>query len=185
MWQVFPCSNCSDCLSHAQARTVPWLRVPQEKTSVPIVVKVPSGSQSKWLLGKPFLAKIFILDTESSLRVQELLAPSQKLKWSQVDMVSNCTVPGGVGSFTPSLHQAKQLQERMLAVCQQCLAFVFLKIELLYSSHMASLSLFELFGLSFARTGKNGVTWLRRAWRKKLMFQLSWKSTVAAKANGF
>ena len=50
------------------------------KTSVPIVVKkVPSGSQSKWLLGKPFLAKIFILDTESSLRVEELLAPSQKL----------------------------------------------------------------------------------------------------------
>ena len=49
------------------------------KTSVPVAVKVPSGRQSKWLLGKPFLAKIFILDTESSLRVEELLAPSQKL----------------------------------------------------------------------------------------------------------
>ena len=84
------------------------LHVPQEKTSVPIVVKkVPSGRQSKWLLGKPFLAKIFILDTESSLRVQELLAPSQKLKTTQVDIVSNCTAPAGVGSFTPSLHEAK------------------------------------------------------------------------------
>ena len=50
IWQVFPCSNCSDCLSHAQARTVTWLHVPQEKTSVPIAVKVPSGRQSKWLL---------------------------------------------------------------------------------------------------------------------------------------
>ena len=45
------------------------------KKSVPIVVKVHSGRQSKWLLGKPFLAKIPILDTEPSLHVQELLAP--------------------------------------------------------------------------------------------------------------
>jgi len=49
------------------------------KTSVPVAVKVPSGRQSKWLLGKPFLGKIFVLDTQSSLRVQELLAPSQTL----------------------------------------------------------------------------------------------------------
>ena len=56
------------------------LHVPQEKTSVPIVVKkVPSGRQSKWLLGKPFLAKIFILDTESSLRVQDLAGTTVKL----------------------------------------------------------------------------------------------------------
>ena len=55
--QVFPCSNCSDCLSHAQARTVTWLHVPQEKMSVPIVAKVSSGRQSlmaprQTLLGK-------------------------------------------------------------------------------------------------------------------------------------
>ena len=46
------------------------------KTSVPVAVKVPSGRQSKWLLGKPFLAKKPSLDTEPSLHVQELLAPA-------------------------------------------------------------------------------------------------------------
>ena len=36
-----------------------------------------------------------------------------------------------------------------------------------YIVHMASLSLFELFGLSFARTGKNGDL-IARACKKKL-----------------
>ena len=38
------------------------------KTSVPIVVKAPSGRQSKWLLGKPFLAKIPILSQACMFR---------------------------------------------------------------------------------------------------------------------
>jgi len=66
-------------------------------------------------------------------------------------MVSNCTVPGGVGSITAS---GKKLQERMLAVCQQCLLWLF-ENELLYSSCGMSF-LVQMFGLSFARTGKNG-----------------------------
>ena len=78
------------------------------KTSVPVAVKVPSGRQSKWLLGKPFLAKKPSLDTEPSLHVQELLAPAYSSRSTartdlcQVVMVSNCTVPRGVGSFTAS-----------------------------------------------------------------------------------
>ena len=63
------------------------------KTSVPIVVKVPRGRQSKWPLGKPFLAKIFILDTESSLHVQELLAPSQKQNLVLVRQLCPFTTP--------------------------------------------------------------------------------------------
>ena len=56
--------------------------------------------------------------------------------------------------FPEVLAHSLHLQERMLTVCQQCLLW-FLK-KMYYIIHMASLSLFELFGLSFARTGKNG-----------------------------
>ena len=66
-------------------------------------------------------------------------------------MVSNCTVPGGVGSITAS---GKKLQERMF----------YLHIAY-YKVHMANFSLFELFGLSFAGTGKNGDL-IARASRK-------------------
>ena len=156
MWQVFPCSNFSDCLSHAQARTVTWLHVPQEKTSVPIVVKVPSGRQSKWLLGKPFLAKIPILDTEPSLHVQELLAPAYSsrsaagetdVRWTWFQ-----TVP-----FPEVLAQSLHLQERMLTVCQQCLLW-FLK-KMYYIIHMASLSLFECSDCLLHAQART-VTWL-------------------------
>ena len=41
-----------------------------------------------------------------------------------------------------------------------------------YIVHVASLSLFELFGLSFARTGKNGAL-IAMCLKKKLLFQLS------------
>ena len=61
-------------------------------------------------------------------------------------MVLNCTIPGGVGSITAS---GKKLQEGMLMVCAQCLVWSLW-------IHIASLSLFELFGLSFVRAGKNG-----------------------------
>ena len=44
-------------------------------------------------LGKPFLAKIFILDTESSLHVQELLAPSQKQNLVLVRQLCPFTTP--------------------------------------------------------------------------------------------
>ena len=80
--------------------------------------------------------------------------------WNQVDMVSNCTVPGGVGSITAS---GKMLQERMRTVCQQCRLWL-LEINFCIV-YMASLSLFELFGLSFARTDKNGDL-IARASRK-------------------
>ena len=66
-------------------------------------------------------------------------------------MVSNCTVPRGVGSITAS---GKKLQERMLTVCQQCLLWFLNKKYC--AVHVASLSLFDLIGLSFACTGKNG-----------------------------
>ena len=45
-------------------------------------------------------------------------------------MVSNCTVPGGVGSITAS---GKKLQERMLTVCPKCLLW-FLNKKM-YSSY--------------------------------------------------
>ena len=69
-----------------------------------------------------------------------------------MDMVSNCTAPGGVGSNTSS---GKKLHERMLAVCQQCRLWLsdinYCKVHM-----VTSLPLFESFGLSFARTGQNG-----------------------------
>ena len=72
-------------------------------------------------------------------------------------MVSNCTVPRGVGSITAS---GKKLQERMLTVCQQCLLWFLNKKYC--AVHVASLSLFDLIGLSFACTGKNGDLIARR-----------------------
>ena len=75
-------------------------------------------------------------------------------------MVSNCIVPGGVGSITAS---GKKLQERMLTVCQQCLLWFLNKKYC--AVHVASLSLFDLIGLSFACTGKNGDL-IARASRK-------------------
>ena len=88
----------------------------EKKTSVPIVVKVPSGRQSKWLLGKPFLAKIPILDTEPSLHVQELLAPPEythhgqlpgqtEIRWTWFQTVPFPEV------LAPSLHQAKSCKK--------------------------------------------------------------------------
>ena len=65
--------------------------------------------------------------------------------------------------FPEVLAHSLHLQERMLTVCQQCLLW-FLK-KMYYIIHMASLSLFELFGLSFACTGKNGDL-IARASRK-------------------
>ena len=89
-------------------------------------------------------------------------------------MVSNCTVPGGVGSITAS---GKKLQERMLAVCQQCLLWFF-ENELLYSSHGKS------FLARIVRTvfrTRRQERWLDcTCLKKKLLFQLSWKSRVAA-----
>ena len=75
-------------------------------------------------------------------------------------MVSKCIVPGGVGSITAS---GKKLQERMLTVCQQCLLWFLNKKYC--AVHVASLSLFDLIGLSFACTGKNGDL-IARASRK-------------------
>ena len=65
--------------------------------------------------------------------------------------------------FPEVLAHSLHLQERMLTVWQQCLLW-FLK-KMYYIIHMASLSLFELFGLSFACTGKNGDL-IARASRK-------------------
>ena len=116
--------------------------------------------------------------SEPSLHVQELLAPpyssrsTARTDWNQVDMVSNCTVPRGVGSITAS---SKKLQERMLTDCQQCLLW-FLNINYCIVHMATSLSLFELFGLSFARTQERWLDCM--CLKKKLMFQLSWKPHV-------
>ena len=62
-----------------------------------------------------------------------------------------------------TLHQAKSCKKECWWFANNA-SFGFLKMSY-YIVHMASLSLFELFGLSFARTGKNGDL-IARASRK-------------------
>ena len=70
-------------------------------------------------------------------------------------MVSNCTVPRGVGSITAS---GKKLQERMLTVCQQCPLWFF-ENELLYSSHGNKSFLARIVRTVFCMHTRT-VTWL-------------------------
>ena len=187
MWQVFPCLNCSDCLSHAQARTVTWLRVPQEKTSVPIVVKVPNGRQRKWLLGKPFWAKIPILDTEPSLHVQELLAPP----YSSPQTACQDRLKSGGHGFKLYRYRRCWLHHciRQKAARKNVDGLPTMPSLAFWKWTIISF-MWHVFPCSNVRTvfrTHRQERWLDcMCLKKKLLFQLSWrKSPVAAKANGF
>ena len=99
------------------------------------------------------------IHSEPSLHVQELLAPPEythhgqlpgqtEIRWAWFQTVPFPEV------LAPSLHQAKSCKKECWRFANNAI-FGFLK-KSCYIVHMASLSLFELFGLSFARTGKNG-----------------------------